>query len=682
MTEHQMIVNTIKGLAMDAIQEADSGHPGMPMGMADVATVLWTKLMRLDPSDPEWFGRDRFVLSAGHGSMLLYSLLHLSGYEEFPMEALRQFRQWGSKTAGHPESHLSTAIETTTGPLGQGISNAVGMALAERWLAERYNRDGHQVVDHFTYVIAGDGDLMEGVASEAASLAGHLGLGKLVVLYDDNGITIDGITELSFSEDVGQRFAAYGWHVQAIDGHSAVAIEKALHAARAEQGQPSIICCRTHIANGAPNKHDTSAAHGSPLGEEEIRLTKQGMGWPEEPFYVPAEVRAHFTELRRGWVAQREEYQARLDAYEAAYPELSAALLEQLDGALPDDLGKVLPVFEAGTSVATRSAGGKVINALAGVLPGLLGGSADLAGSNNTDIKGGGDVSRDSFAGRNLHFGIREHAMGAICNGLALHGGIIPYCGTFLVFSDYMRPSVRLAALMRKRVVYVWTHDSVFLGEDGPTHQPVEHLSALRAIPNLCVIRPADANEVAAAWSVALERIDGPTALALTRQKVPVLAEVGERAHAGVARGAYVLLDPEEGSPDVVLLATGSEVHVALAAGRLLLERGVRARVVSFPSWELFEEQSKEYRDSVLPADVPVRVVVEAGIRQGWERFAGPFGAYVTIETFGHSAPAKVIAEHLGFTPTHVASEAERALRHFLDVGPSVVAGMQAALRS
>lgn len=663
MIDRHLLANTLRGLAMDAVQKANSGHPGMPMGMADVASVLWTGFMRHDPADPRWIDRDRFVLSAGHGSMLLYGLLHLSGYEDFPMEELKQFRQWGSRTAGHPESHLSKAIETTTGPLGQGISNAVGMALAERWLAERFNRPDHEVLGHHTYVIAGDGDLMEGVASEACSLAGHLGLGRLIVCYDDNGITIDGSTEIAFTEDVATRFYAYGWHVQHVDGHDHAAIEAAITTARQVKDRPSLLCCKTHIGFGSPNKQDKSSAHGSPLGDAEIALTKAKLGWPQEPrFLVPDAIRKGFEALRTGWAQQHGAWRGRFAEYAEVHGALAAQLEAQMAGKLPEGWAEALPTFEAGSAMATREASGKVINALAPVLPALLGGSADLAGSNNTDIKGGGSVQKGSFAGRNLHFGVREHGMGAICSGLALHGGVIPYGATFLVFSDYMRGAIRLSALMRQRVIHVLTHDSVFLGEDGPTHQPVEHLAALRCIPGLTVMRPGDANEVSAAWAFALRHDDGPTALALTRQKIPTLPGTAERAADGVVRGAYVLVDTPA-RPDLLLLATGSELHVAVGAAELLAERGIAARVVSFPSWSLFAAQPAAYQAQVLPSDVPVRVVVEAGVRMGWERWAGPRGAYVTIETFGHSAPAEVIAEKLGFTPASVAATAEQALR-------------------
>ncbi|GMV38866.1 MAG: transketolase [Myxococcales bacterium] len=663
MIDRHLLANTLRGLAMDGVQKANSGHPGMPMGMADVAAVLWTGFLKHDPADPAWLDRDRFVLSAGHGSMLLYGLLHLSGYEDFPMEELQRFRQWGSRTAGHPESHLSRAIETTTGPLGQGISNAVGMALAERWLAERFNRPDHEVVGHHTWVIAGDGDLMEGVASEACSLAGHLGLGRLIVLYDDNGITIDGKTDLAFSEDVATRFYAYGWHVQHVNGHDHAAIEAAIAAARDVTDRPSLLCCKTHIGFGSPNKQDTSSCHGSPLGDAEIALTKDRLGWPQEPrFHVPDAIRKGFDGLRKGWAETHASWRRRFADYADSHPALAAQLQQQMQGRLPEGWTSALPSFAEGTKLATREASGQVINALAPVLPALLGGSADLAGSNNTDIKGGGSVQRRSFGGRNLHFGVREHGMGAICNGLALHGGVIPYDATFLVFSDYMRGAIRLSALMRQRVIHILTHDSVFLGEDGPTHQPVEHLAALRCIPGLTVLRPGDANEVAAAWAVALGNEHGPSALALTRQKVPTLEGTAERAREGVARGAYVLVDTPR-RPDLLLLATGSELHVAVGAAALLAERGVAARVVSFPSWELFAAQSRDYQAQVLPADVPVRVVVEAGVRMGWERWAGSSGSYVTIETFGHSAPAEVIAEKLGFTAAQVAEAADRALR-------------------
>ena len=659
MIDRHLLANTLRGLAMDMVQKANSGHPGMPMGMADVAAVLWTSFLRHDPTDPRWLDRDRFVLSAGHGSTLLYGLLHLCGYDDFPMEELKRFRQWGARTAGHPESHLSKAIETTTGPLGQGISNAVGMALAERWLAARFNMGGHEPIGHFTYAIAGDGDLMEGVASEACSLAGHLGLGRLIVMYDDNGITIDGSTKLAFTEDVPARFTAYGWHVSTVDGHDQAAVEAAIAAARTVLDRPSLIACKTHIGYGSPNKQDTSSCHGSPLGDAEIALTKERLGWPVEPtFLVPDAIREGFVALRARWATERAAWDARFAAFTGEHPAVATQLTAQMAGELPAGWQSALPHFEVGGKLATRESSGAVISALSGAIPALLGGSADLTGSNNTDAKGGGIVQRDAFEGRNLRFGVREHAMGAILNGLALHGGTIPYGGTFLVFSDYMRGAIRLSALTGTRVVLVLTHDSVFLGEDGPTHQPVEHLAALRCIPGLSLIRPADANETAAAWAQALERADGPTALALTRQKLPTLAEIGDKAREGVARGAYVIVDPA-GTPDVVLLASGSEVPLAVAAARLLAADGVAARVVSFPSWDRFAAQPAAYQDAVLPPAVSARVVIEAGVRMGWERWAGPRAAYVTIDTFGHSAPAEVIAEKLGFTPESVAAVAK-----------------------
>lgn len=655
-----LCINTIRTLAMDGVQKAKSGHPGMPMGMADVAYVLWTRFLKHNPADPAWPNRDRFVLSAGHGSMLLYSLLYLTGYD-LPLDELKRFRQWGSRTPGHPEHGLTPGVETTTGPLGQGFANGVGMALAERFLAATFNRPGFPIFDHYTYAIVSDGDLMEGVSHEAAGLAGHLGLGKIIYLYDDNEISIEGSTDLAFTEDVPARFRAYGWHVQEVDGYDLPAVEAAIRAAQGESERPSLIVCHTHIAYGSPNKHDSASAHGEPLGEEEVRLTKEALGWPPDAqFYVPDEALAVFRRaVEQGRVAQA-EWQEMFTRYAREYPQ-EAALLQCLwAGDLPEGWEKALPTFTpADGEMATRQASGVVLNALAPVLPTLIGGSADLAPSNNTLLKGYADFQKASPAGRNLRFGVREHAMGSILNGLALHGGVIPYGGTFLVFSDYMRPAVRLAALMEQRVVYVWTHDSVWLGEDGPTHQPVEHLMALRAIPNLVVIRPCDANETAAAWRVALERREGPTALALTRQKLPILAETARDAQETVARGAYVLADAP-GAIDVILIATGSEVHLALEARKLLAEKGVAARVVSMPSWELFDAQEPAYREAVLPSKVTARLAIEAGVTQGWEKYVGPSGAVVGLDRFGASAPYKVLMEQFGFTPQAVA---ERALR-------------------
>lgn len=654
-----LCINTIRTLAMDGVQKAKSGHPGMPMGMADVAYILWTRFLKHNPADPTWPNRDRFVLSAGHGSMLLYSLLHLTGYD-LPLDELKRFRQWGSRTPGHPEHGLTPGVETTTGPLGQGFANGVGMALAERFLAATFNRPGFPIFDHYTYAIVSDGDLMEGISHEAAGLAGHLGLGKIIYLYDDNAISIEGSTDLTFTEDVPARFRAYGWHVQEVDGYDLPAIEAAIRAAQAETEHPSLIVCRTHIAYGSPNKQDSASAHGEPLGEEEVRLTKEALGWPSDAqFHVPDEALAVFRRaVERGSAAQA-EWQELFMRYTREYPQ-EAALLQRLwAGDLPKGWEKALPTFTpADGEMATRQASGVVLNALAPVLPTLIGGSADLAPSNNTLLKGYADFQKATPAGRNLHFGVREHAMGAILNGLALHGGVIPYGGTFLVFSDYMRPAVRLAALMAQRVVYVWTHDSVWIGEDGPTHQPVEHLMALRAIPNLVVIRPCDANETAAAWRVALERRDGPTALALTRQKLPILAGTACDAAETVARGAYVLAEAP-GEIDVILIATGSEVHVALEARKILAEKRVAARVVSMPSWELFDMQEPAYREWVLPSQITARLAIEAGVTLGWERYVGPAGAVIGLDRFGASAPYKVLMEQFGFTPQ---TAAERAL--------------------
>jgi len=654
-----LCINTIRTLAMDGVQKANSGHPGMPMGMADAAYVLWTRFLKHNPSDPAWPDRDRFILSAGHGSMLLYSLLHLTGYD-LSLEELMEFRQWGSRTPGHPEYGLTPGVETTTGPLGQGFANGVGMAIAERVLAATFNRPGFPIFDHYTYAIVSDGDLMEGVSHEAASLAGHLGLGKLIYLYDDNGISIEGSTDLTFTEDVAARFRAYGWHVQAVDGYDLQGISAAIRAAQTETARPSLILCRTHIAYGSPNKQDTASAHGAPLGEEEVRLTKEALGWPANAHFVvpPEALKVFRLAVGRGREAQA-CWQTMFDRYTAEYPH-EAALLERLwAGRLPEGWQEALPTFSPTDGrLATRKASGAVLNALAAALPTLIGGSADLAPSNVTLLAGYEDFQRGTPAGRNLRFGVREHAMGAVLNGMALHGGLIPYGGTFLVFSDYMRPSVRLAAMMHLPVIYVWTHDSVWIGEDGPTHQPVEHLAALRAIPNLVLIRPCDANETVVAWKTALERRNGPTGLLLTRQPLPVL-DRGEVASAeNLARGAYVLRDAPGGSPALLLIASGSEVHLALAAQELLAEKGVAARVVSMPSWRLFEAQSRSYREAVFPPAISARLAIEAGVTQGWSRYVGPAGDVMGIERFGASAPRGVLVEKFGFTPEEVVRRA------------------------
>jgi transketolase len=656
----QLAADTIRGLAMDAVQKANSGHPGMPMGMADAAVVLWTQFLKHNPSDPLWADRDRFVLSAGHGSMLLYSLLHLCGYE-LPLSELREFRQWGSQTPGHPEYGLTPGVETTTGPLGQGISNAVGMAIAERWLAARFNRPGFEIVNHYTYVIASDGDLMEGVSHEACSLAGHLGLGKLIVLYDDNGISIDGPTSLAFTEDVLARFEAYRWHTQRIDGHDSIAVENAIANAQAETSRPSLLACKTHIGFGSPNRQDSNKAHGEPLGADEVRLTKAKFGWPpDESFFVPEEAREFMQQSAAASAAQQSEWEETFSAYGKTYPELGAAFNSALRGDLPDDWDSGLPNFTRAKPIATRAASGAVLDAIAPKLPTLLGGSADLTPSNNTLPKVARAVTREDFAGQYLHFGVREHAMGSILNGLALHGGVRPYGGTFLIFSDYMRPAIRLAALMELPVIFVFTHDSIGLGEDGPTHQPVEQISSLRLIPNLAVFRPADAAETVEAWRFALARRNGPTALVLTRQALPVIDPSCNSPAEAAARGAYILRDVDD--PQVILLATGSEVHLALAAQEILTAQKVRARVVSMPCWKLFDEQPNEYREAVLPSAVRARVAVEAGATLAWGRYLGLDGKIVGLDRFGASAPQAVLYREFGITTEAVAEAARRAL--------------------
>jgi len=660
-----LCVNTIRTLAADAVQKANSGHPGMPMGTAPMAYALWARHLRFNPRNPEWADRDRFVLSAGHGSMLLYALLHLTGHD-VSLDDIKNFRQWGSATPGHPEYGHTPGVETTTGPLGQGFGNGVGMAMVEAQLAAQFNRPGHEIVDHRTYVLAGDGDLMEGVQSEAASIAGHLGLHKLTVLYDDNRITIDGATDLTFSENVDQRYEAYGWHVQFVeDGTDVDAIAAAIAIAGEETSRPSLIRVRTNIGYGSPNRQDSSKSHGEPLGEEELRLTKENLGWPaDSSFEVPEPVAERLGVAVESGAQLEAAWSARFDAYAAAHPEAAAELDRRLRGRFPEGWENQLPEFGAGDGpIATRAASGKALNAAAGVLPELTGGSADLAGSNKTDIVGEADFSRHAYDARNIRFGIREHGMGAILNGMALHGGVIPYGGTFLVFSDYMRPSIRLAALMGQRVVYVYTHDSIGVGEDGPTHQPVEQVASLRVIPNLVVLRPADANETSAAWRIALTRTSGPTALVLTRQKLPILE--GRENLAGpdsVASGAYVLADNADGEdPSIILMATGSEVHVALEAWERLVADGIRARLVSMPSWELFEERDQAYKDKVLPPNVETRLAVEAGCSFGWWRYVGFGGEVIAIDRFGASAPGPTNMEKFGFAPDHI-EERARAL--------------------
>ena len=670
-----LCVNTIRFLSVDAVQKANSGHPGLPLDAAPMAYVLWTRFLEHNPRDPQWFDRDRFVLSAGHGSMLLYSLLHLTGYD-LPLEEIERFRQWGSKAPGHPERGHTAGVEVTTGPLGQGFANAVGMAMAEAHLAARFNRPNHTVIDHATWVIASDGDMMEGVVSEAASIAGHLRLGKLTCLYDDNRVTLSAGTDMTFSEDVAARFAAYGWHTQRVeDGNDLAAIEAALSAARAETARPSLILVRTHLGYGSPNKQDTFEAHGSPLGADEVKLTKQKLGWPvEPPFLVPPEALAHFRDAVQRGKEREAAWNERMAAYEKAFPDEARELKRILRGELPSGWDRDIPRFPADAKgVSTRAAAGKVMNAIAPRVPELMGGSADLDPSTYTGLKDQGDFQPPgvngpdmqgssgggwSYAGRNVHFGVREHAMAAISNGMAAHGGIVPYDATFLVFSDYMRPSIRLAALMGLHVIHVFTHDSIALGEDGPTHQPVEHLAALRAIPHLVVIRPGDANEAAVAWRVVMESRDRPVALILSRQNLPTLDRTRYADAEGLRRGAYVLLDAKDAKPQLILIASGSEVSLIAAAADKLTAQGIAVRCVSMPSWELFEASSREYRESVLPPSITARLAVEAGIAQGWERYVGPAGDVLSVEKFGASAPAAVMLREYGFTVENVCARA------------------------
>ncbi len=648
-------INTIRFLSADAVQQAKSGHPGLPMGAAALAYALWTRHLKHNPGNPGWPDRDRFILSGGHGSMLLYSLLHLTGYP-LSLDELKQFRQWGSRTPGHPEYGLTPGVETTTGPLGQGFANGVGMAIAERHLAAVFNRPGYEIVDHYIYAIVTDGDLMEGVASEAASLAGHLKLGKLIYLYDDNRISIEGSTNIAFTEDRGARFEAYGWQVLRIDdGNDVNSVDAAIQEAK-QDPRPSLIICRTHIGYGMPNRQDTAKAHGEPPGDEELNAAKLRLGWPLEPrFLIPEDVAGFFCQAVSRGAALEAAWKERFEAYRREYPELAAEFERRLKGELPSGWEEALPQFPADPKgAATRVFSGKVINALAGHLPELMGGSADLAPSTNTWIADVPAFQSDNPLGRNLHFGVREHGMGAIVNGMAYHGGLIPFGATFLVFSDYMRPAVRLSALSHLPSIWVYTHDSVGLGEDGPTHQPVEHLAALRAIPNLTVIRPGDGNEVTQAWKAALANRHGPTLLALSRQATPVLDRSNYAPADGLLKGAYVLADLGEGKPQALLMASGTELAIILEAGQRLAAEGIPVRLVSFPSWELFAAQDSAYQASVLPAEIPIRVSVEAGVKMGWERWLGPQGVAVSLERFGASAPYQEIYRHLGFTPEHV----------------------------
>ena len=654
----QLSIDTIRTLSMDAVQQADSGHPGTAMALAPLAYVLWMRHLKYNPANPEWRDRDRFVLSAGHACMLLYSVLYLTGYE-VTLDDIKNFRQWASKTPGHPERGMTPGVEATTGPLGQGTGNAVGMAIAEAQLAALYNRPGHEIFNHYTYFIASDGDLMEGISHEACSLAGHLKLGKLIGFYDDNRITIDGSTDLAFSDDTAKRFEAYGWHVQRVeDGNDLEALDRAIVAAQRERARPSMIIVRTHIGWGSPHKQDTADAHGAPLGVEEIKLTKQNLGWPSlEPFYVPEEALEHWRTAKARGARLEAEWRKRWDAYRAAEPDLAAELDRRFTGRLPEGWDSALPSFGPKDAQATRAASGKVLNAIAPKIPELIGGSADLTGSNNTEIKGAGVFSATNHAGRNFHFGIREHGMGAAMNGLALHGGFIPFGGTFLIFSDYMRPSIRLAALTHLRTIYVFTHDSIGLGEDGPTHQPIEQLTALRAIPNLAVIRPSDPTEVVEAWRAAVTHRVGPVALVLTRQKVAVIDRTKYAAAAGLHHGGYVLADAKD--PEVVLVSSGSEVELILGAYEKLTAEGKRPRAVSMPCLEYFAKQPERYRHAVLPVGVPV-VAVEAGSPQSWDGLVGTDGAIIGIERFGASAPYQRIYKEFGLTVENVVETATR----------------------
>ncbi|HVE65134.1 MAG TPA: transketolase [Thermoanaerobaculia bacterium] len=660
----ELCVDTIRTLAIDAVQKANSGHPGLPLGAAPMAYVLWSRHLKHNPRDPAWPDRDRFVLSAGHGCMLWYCLLHLTGYD-LTMEDLKSFRQWESRTPGHPEFRVTPGVEATTGPLGQGTANAVGMAMAERFLANRYNRPGHEVVDHRTYAIVSDGDLMEGISNEASSLAGHLGLAKLTFLYDSNLVSLDGPTSMAFTEDVGKRYEAYGWQVLRVeDGNTDLdAIDRALAEAERESRRPTLVIVRTTIGYGSPNKAGTSEAHGSPLGPEEVVATKKNLGWEEtEPFFVPPDALAHFREgVERGARAQS-EWSGRFDAWAEAHPDLAAEWRLASEGKLPAGWDADLPSWKAGEKEATRVAAGKALNAVAAKVPWLLGGDADLSVSTNTKLKDEGDFDARSGAGRNVHFGVRELAMAGIANGMAYHGGTRPFVATFFCFSDYMRPSVRLAAVSELPVVFVWTHDSVGLGEDGPTHQPVEHLMSLRAMPGFTIIRPGDPNEASEAWRVAMERRKGPVGLVLSRQKLPAVDPAKYASPSGLARGAYVLAEASGGAPRLLLLATGSEVALALAAREKLEAEGVPTRVVSMPSWEIFEEQEPEYRDEVLPPKVVARLSIEAGSLLGWKRWVGDRGDSVGLDRFGASAPGEIVLSKLGFNVDNVVAKAKALL--------------------
>ncbi len=676
-----LCINTIRTLSIDAVQKANSGHPGMPLGAAPMAYVLWTRHLRHNPTNPKWPDRDRFVLSAGHASMLIYSMLFLTGYD-LTMDDIKHFRQWDSRTPGHPEHGVVPGVEVTTGPLGQGVGNAVGLAIAERWLAATFNRPGHEVVNHHTYVMASDGDMMEGVAAEAASIAGQFRLGRLIVLYDANQITLSASADVTFSEDVGARFQAYGWHVEHIDGMDIAAVDAAIAKAKAVEDRPSLIVARTHIGYGSPHKHDTFEAHGEPLGVEEVKLTKKALGWPEDKsFYIPDESLAQFRKAVKNGRDLEAQWNQRVEGLRAADPQLAEKLRQALAGELPKGWDANLPRFTPTDGpMATRDAGQKTIVALAEAIPNLIGGSGDLDPSTRTALKGKGDFESPNFtppegapptqgmvggplgfSGRNIHFGIREHGMAAIATGLALHGGILPFAATFFTFSDYMRPSIRLAALSKAHVIYVWTHDSIGLGEDGPTHQPIEHLASLRAIPDMMLLRPADANEAVEAWKIAVAHTGGPVGLVFTRQKLPIFDRSKLAPAAGTAKGAYVLAD-SAGPPKLILIATGSEVSIALEAHNQLTNEGVACRVVSIPCWDLFDAQPQSFKDTVLPPAVKARVSVEAGSKLGWERYVGLDGAIIGLNRFGASAPGEIVMRELGFTPEHIVKVAKSIL--------------------
>jgi transketolase len=653
-------INTIRFLSADGVQKANSGHPGLPMGTAAIAYTIWTKHLRHNPKNPKWFDRDRFVLSGGHGSMLLYSLLFLTGYD-VPLDQLKQFRQWGSITPGHPEVGLTPGVETTTGPLGQGLANGIGMAVAEAHLAAVYNKPGHEIINHTTYAIVSDGDLMEGVAAEAASFAGHQKLGKVIYMYDDNKISIDGSTDLAFTEDRGKRFESYGWQVLRVDdGNDVDKIDRAIKKAKKDP-RPTLIICKTIIGYGLPTKQGTSKAHGEPAGEEELLAAKKQIGWPEEPFFVADDVLKEFRKAVSRGKKLEADWKKRFDAYQSAFPNDGAELKRRISGDLPKDWEKALPVFDADPKgMGSRVASGKTINAIAGILPELIGGSADLAPSNNTWISNSPAFQDGSREGRNFHFGVREHGMAAIVNGMAVHGGIRPYGATFLVFADYCRGAIRVSALSHMPSIWIFTHDSIGLGEDGPTHQPVEHLASLRAIPNLLVIRPADANETAEAWKVALKNDKRPSFLALSRQNLPTMDRTAYAPASDLAKGAYVLADLGGKNPEMILMASGSEVSLVLEAAQKLAADGMGVRVVSFPSWELFKEQTPDYRESVLPARITKRIAVEAGLTMGWEKWVGEKGTIIGIDHFGASAPGKTVMEKFGFTSQNIYEEAKK----------------------